>query len=444
MPLSSCPTCGKEFATTTALNKHKERKNPCKPPLTLIQGEVNKALKDAGVPHLEVPTTEFRENSKSFHSSLTKEQRLKEGIFFTPKKARDILFAKLAELGIRPTKILEPSFGSGEFLLDARRIYPTAKLTGVELNDKLFDAVKCPGSTLISGDFLEWKPKETNKHDLILGNPPYFVLKGAKPGYEKAMTGRPNIYVLFLYKCLEEHLESDGFLAFIIPTSLYNCSYYQPMRDYIHKNTTILHLESLTKPGFYETAQETMLMILQNKKMNDNYIFHSKTNKIYISPYYKELYELTKESKTLVELGLGVKTGNVVWNQEKQHLADEGTLLIYSSNINKCELKLDNLGGNERKQYVKGITKPTLSGPVILVERGYGHSMNLNAVLVNLKNFYAENHINIIYPKTEDAVKNLEKVIESFKDLRTKKFIEYFIANGSVSATDMETLVPIY
>ena len=450
MPQFICSICGKEFSKKVGLEKHKNRKNPCKAPLVLIQENINQALEDAGVSHLEVPTTEFRETSKKFNTSLSKEERLEQGIFFTPKKARDILFSKLAELGVNPKNILEPSFGSGEFLLDARRIYPKAKILGVEKNEALFKSVKCPESTLTCCNFLTWN----GKADLIIGNPPYFVLnkdkltakekKAFSEKHSSSMTGRHNIYILFLYKCLEEHLETDGFLAFIIPTSLYNCSYYQPMRNYIEKNTTICYLENLNKPGFYETGQETMLIILQKKKVNDNYIFRAKNGTIYISPFYKELYEITKDTKTLYDLGMGVKTGNIVWNQVKENLSDKGTLLVYSSNINNSELKLNNLGGTVKKQFVKDITKPKLNGPVILVERGYGNSYSFNSVLVNLKEFYAENHINVVYPKTPDAAENLEKVAKSFQDDKSQNFIKWFVGNGLLSSTELETLIPIF
>lgn len=434
----SCSTCGKEFSKKSGLEKHKVRKNPCKAPKALIESTVNKTLETVGLSHLGL--SEFREVSKKFNSSLTKEQRQEEGIYFTPKKARDVLFDTLKKLGVTPKTILEPSFGSGEFLLDAKRIYPTAKLLGVEKNQELFNAVQCAEATLSCSDFLEWK----GKADLIIGNPPYFVM-GSKKQYP-CMTGRPNIYVLFLYKCLEEHLEKNGFLAFIIPTSLYNASYYQPMRDYIYKNTTIHHLENLNKPGFFETGQEVMLIVLQKKKMNDNYIFKAKNDNIYISPFYEKLYALTENTKTIQELGLGVKTGNIVWNQIKDNLTEKSTntLLIYSSNIVDSKLVLDNLKGGIKKQYVKGITKSTLTGPHILVERGYGNSIRFNSVLVNLKSFYAENHVNVIYPKKKEDVKHLEKVLTSLQDERTLQFVSLLLSNGSISSTDMETLIPIY
>ena len=96
------------------------------------------------------------------------------------------------------------------------------------------------------------------------------------------------------------------------------------------------------------------------------------------------------------------------------------------------------------KQYVKDIAKPKLSGPHILVERGYGNSFHFNSVLVDLKDFYAENHINVIYPKTPDSVENLTKVLQSFQDERSRKFVKWFVGNGSISATDLETIVPIF
>jgi hypothetical protein len=147
-------------------------------------------------------------------------------------------------------------------------------------------------------------------------------------------------------------------------------------------------------------------------------------------------------------LGLVVKTGNIVWNQVKPKLSDEGTLLIYSSNIKNSELRLNNLNGI-KKQYVRDIDKPTLNGPVILVERGYGNTYKFNNVLVTMDNFYAENHINVIYAndtklKNDEVIVLLQKVIDSFNDPRSLQFIRWFIGNGSVSSSDLEKNMPIF
>jgi len=276
------------------------------------------------------------------------------------------------------------------------------------------------------------------------GESPYFTMKDVPLKYKDLVNGRPNIYVLFLWICLTEHLSADGIIAFVLPSSLYNCSYYQKLRDYIQANTTILHLETLVKPGFYETTQDTMLLVLQNGKTGDDYIYRGNGH-IYINPCAKELVALTKDTTTLSALGLGVKTGNVVWNQVKENLVEEGgVLLIYSSNLKGSILELGNLRGTEKKQYVAGLTKPTLDGPVILVERGYGNTFHFNCVLTDRKGFYAENHINVVYAKTPEAVGNLARAFKSFQDPRSKEFLALFLGNGSVTATDMEFLLPIY
>jgi hypothetical protein len=377
---------------------------------------------------------EFCEASTFFHKSMTKKERAEEGIFFTPKKVRSRMFEKLTELNVNPRLVLEPSFGTGEFMVDASQKYPEAKLVGVEKNPDLFQSY--PSTTTYCEDFLTWTHPE--KADLILGNPPYFVMKG-KEKYP-CMTGRPNIYVLFLYKCLTQHLASNGTLAFVLPTSLYNSAYYQPMRDYLYAHTTICHLENLTKPGFYETTQDTMLLILQLKEgfPKDYFFFYKQT---YLSPYSKELTELVRHSTTISDLGLGVKTGNVVWNQHKDALADEGTLLIYSSNIHEGKLVFPVLK-TPKKQYIQ-LDKPLLEGPNLLVERGYGNGYLFQYALIH-EPCYAENHVNVIYPRTPDSSAHLDRVVKSFQDPRTTQFLKYFIGNGSLSATELETLFPIF
>jgi hypothetical protein len=375
---------------------------------------------------------EFCEASLFFHQSLPKKVRSEQGIYFTPKKVRDRLFEKLTELKVKPTLILEPSFGTGEFMKDAAEYYPSVTIVGVEKNPSLFHSY--PSNTTYCEDFITWSYEK--KADLIIGNPPYFVMKGK---YPECMTGRPNIYVLFLYKCLTQHLKPGGTLAFVLPTSLYNSAYYQPMRDYLYQNTTIRHVETLKKPGFYDTTQDTMLLILQLQEGPKNYFFHYKH--IYLSPYTSELNKLVQNTTTLKELDLGVKTGNVVWNQHKEALSDEGTLLLYSSNLQDGKLVFPPLK-SPKKQYIR-LEKPVLEGPHLLVERGYGNGYLFEYALIN-QPCYAENHVNVIYPKSPQSVSKLKIVVSSFQDPRTALFLKYFIGNGSLSATELETLFPIF
>jgi hypothetical protein len=250
----------------------------------------------------------FRETSRAFNASIDKQTRLDQGIFFTPKKARDALFKQLHVIGVNPETVLEPSFGTGELVLDALLAFPKAGVYCVEKNVDLYNSFvtnRFVGVAAYNADFLEWTGDPV---DLIIGNPPYFVIP--KDKRYTMMTGRPNIYILFLYKCLTQHLKPGGVLAFILPTSIYNCSYYQPMRDYIRTHCEVVYVETLDKPGFFETGQETTLLIIRNAaSIANKYLYSSKTGKTFISPHAEELYRLTENTETLASLGVGVKTG---------------------------------------------------------------------------------------------------------------------------------------
>lgn len=429
----TCMTCLMEFPQKSAYERHKNRKRPCK-----SSGVVKELLEKNPVVE---PTGSFRQNSVEMNKKLKKDIRKAQGIFFTPKQARDLLFDTLSSLHVNPTRILEPSFGSGEFLYDALSKYPSAQITGVELNQDLYKSVDKKTMTLINDDFLKFT--SNTQYDLILGNPPYFLIKEK---WKECMVGRPNIYVAFLYKSLKEHLAENGFLAFVLPTSLFNCSYYEPMRKYIKENCTI-HLVQELDVKYYQTEQDTMLLVVQKTvDPTHKYIFERSGN-TYISPQAEDLNELVRGTKTLDELGFDVKTGEVVWNQEKEKLTDTpGTLLLYNSNIINCKLELNGIHDkkNEKKQYIKDFHKTPITQPAILVNRGYGNVFAFNFVYVENLRFYAENHINMILARTPEARALFPKIIKSFEDPYTKIFVSWFVGNGALSATELQKVLPLF
>jgi tRNA1(Val) A37 N6-methylase TrmN6 len=417
----------------------------------------------------------FSELSNRLNKELTKEDRSINGIFFTPKMARNKLFERLAALDISPKTILEPSCGSGEFIDDCLSNYPKALVTGIEKHPIIFKNLleselylnNTKKLRLINTDFLKYGD---SKYDLIIGNPPYFVTKDKNPA---CMNGRGNIFVQFIYKCLTENLKPDCILAFVLPTSFYNCSYYSQCRDYISKNTTLLYVDNIDA-SYYETAQDTMIMIIKNTKpTNKDYIF-IRNNNVYITPFYERLNQIVIDTKTISELGFRVKTGEVVWNQHKEKLIDkqgtqacktaqstqacktaktaQSTPIIYPQNIVDSKLVLNNLKPdkkNEKKQYINDeyISTPT-TGPAILISRGFGNKYNFIYTTIEDSSFsfYGENHINVVYPldKSIDNYEAFDKIKRSLKDTKTNDFIKLFVGNGALSKTELENVLPIF
>jgi adenine-specific DNA-methyltransferase len=378
---------------------------------------------------------EFSQRSHEMNARLPKDLRKANGIYFTPKSIRHRIFAKLQEWNIQPKSILEPSFGSGEFLEDVRQIYPSAVLHGVEKNPDLFASVSA--ENLICSDFLAYRADPV---DLIVGNPPYFVTKQKDP---RCMKGRGNIFVQFIYKCLSEHLSPNGILAFVLPTSFYNCGYYEPCRRYILETCTVRHVENV-EGSYYETQQQTMILIVQKKPSSDHPFFLERGGAIYLTPFYRELRTLLDGSLSLSEIGWTVKTGEVVWNQEKDKLADSGDLIIYSGNIIDNKLVIGN-PGKDKKQYIQNFKGSLCEGPALVVARGYGNTSYTFhfAVVKEGISFYGENHVNVIRATAQSKV-TLEQIVRSFQNVKTNEFLRMFVGNGALSKTELETVLPIF
>ena len=186
---------------------------------------------------------DYSQTSKELTSSLSKKEKKDNGIYFTPpscvRKNIELLRKYLPEEIKGSFTILEPSCGSGEYIkaLCEDGMLSLSKITGVEINKIIFDAVKKlydtnANVTLLNDDFIKYSCAST--YNLIIGNPPYFVLKkeDVLSEYNKYYDGRPNIFILFVVKCLGM-LANGGILSFVLPKSFLNCLYYDKTRKYI-------------------------------------------------------------------------------------------------------------------------------------------------------------------------------------------------------------------
>jgi hypothetical protein len=252
-------------------------------------------------------------------------------------------------------------------------------------------------------------------------------------------------------------LKIGGILAFIIPKSFLNSAYYASIRDFIKETCDIVGLLDFESTDeFLETQQASMgLVLLKREKKLANECAYSLTlgGHYIFSPDSAGLKTLLSGSVTLQSLGLSVKTGSIVWNEKKELLtpdAEEGTLLLYNSNISKGNsIELKEFANNEEKfQYIMA---PGSTEPVIVVNRGNGNSAyKLSYSLVDLGNkpYLVENHLNVVYSTQKrnptELLALFSKIIASFADPRTEEFIRIFLGNNGLSKTELESVFPIY
>ena len=394
--------------------------------------------------------------SKELTSKLSKTIKKNGGIYFTPPSIIADNIKLLEPYMNAISNVLEPSCGSCEYINALINNYKHLQITGLELNSTIYESIKELGSAnvkLYNSDYLKYDTSES--YDLIIGNPPYFVMKkeDVEKSYYKYFEGRPNIFILFIIKSVTL-LKTNGLISFVLPKNFLNCLYYDKTRKYINRHFQILNIVECVNSKYIETQQATILLIIQKTTSNaitneefvlerSNYtLFATKANCI-------KLKTLLTNSNSLELLGFKVGIGSIVWNQCKELLTNDTTKtrLIYSSCIENNSLSLQNSNNSEKKNY---INKKGLSGPMIVVNRGYGvGNYKFNYCLINeTYEYLLENHlITIQYTKElprEELLKLYKKIIISLEHSNTSEFVEIYFGNNAINSTELSKILPIY
>jgi len=405
----------------------------------------------------------FSQLSIDLTKSLSKPIKKAQGIYFTPQSIIQALITKVLSHLSNSTNIniLEPSCGSCEIVKALDDLLSGVSITGIELNTEIYSEIAKltfkNQVNLLNSDFISYNSDIL--YDLIIGNPPYFVCKkeSIPAKYAEYITGRPNIFGLFIIHSLQL-LSPNGILAFVIPKSFLNSAYYANIRNYIKQTCDILAIEDYEAVNdFIDTDQTTFGLIIKkidkarlmietancpySIMLNSNYIFTP--NAVLLSSYFEN-------ATTIQKMGLLVKTGTIVWNEHKDLLTHDelNTILLYNTNVtNDNKIKLTTFKNEEKAQHiqVEGSTDP-----IIVVNRGNGNaSYNFKYALIEkLMPFVVENHLNMIYSPTprkkSELIAMYKKIIHSFENPKTRTFIEMFFGNNGLSKTELETILPIY
>lgn len=402
---------------------------------------------------------EFTDLTLKYLEETDIEYRKAMGQYFTPKPIRECLLNKLPSTMKRP-KILDPGCGTGEFLISAKDYFNRPDLYGWDIDSKLVELTRksVPEAKLKVTDALT--EEITEYFDFVIGNPPYFEFypdRSISKKYSNIIGGRTNIYALFIELGLRL-LKKGGYLAYVVSPSMNNGAFFEKLRGIIVKNSNIEFLKILPSTNLFHKAQQlTMLLVLKKGKNKGDYLFEHNGVLIF-SENPKYLQEAFKGKVTLYELGYIVRTGRLVWNENKKLLeteSEKGIPLIWSHNITKGGLK--HPIEFRRPQYIR--INDFDVGPAIVVNRitGAAKSAKLRAAIIpGEMKFIAENHCNVIFPpQNKEQLKmsiiedkrvskiTFEHIVNQLRSPKKLRVIQNITGNTQVSRTELERLFPI-
>ena len=392
--------------------------------------------------------------SKDLTSKLSKSVKQNNGIYFTPPSCikRNII---LLEPYINDSiNILEPSCGSGEYITALHNRFPNTNIRGIEYNETIYQCISHLNNDKIAIFNIDYLKYETNtKYDLIIGNPPYYVMKKSEVDkyYHPYFEGRPNIFILFIIKSIQL-LNDNGILSFVLPKNFLNCLYYDKTRKYIVVHFQILHIIDCDNDKYIDTQQDTIILIIQKSLNADNnrFILENNSYTIFTNEENKQkMVSLYENSSSLLDLGFKVSVGNIIWNQCKDILTndDSKTRLIYSSDIVNNTLTQKKYKNVDKHNF---IYKSGINRPMIVINRGYGvGEYKFNYCLLNESfDYLIENHLICIeytHDLSHDKLIDIyNKIIRSLNNKKTAEFIGLYFGNNAINTTELNCILPIF
>jgi len=178
--------------------------------------------------------------------------------------------------------LLEPAVGTGNLISAIKGRF--AKADVYDINPVYLSKIPVSKSiNAINENFLT--AKITRKYDGIILNPPYArlqdldestraIIRSMSPILAK---GNFDLYVAFLYKCIQ-HLSDTGTMVAIVPSTwMYNKSCYE-FREYLTKNQLIFDIHDYGSEKVFPNADVYCCILVINKLPKESYKYTFETS----------------------------------------------------------------------------------------------------------------------------------------------------------------------
>lgn len=217
-----------------------------------------------------------------YQSIRALQERKRTGAYYTPKMITDKTVNDLCTFVSSTGTFLDPSCGTGSFLLSLAKHIPLCRLYGCDIDPisvaitrfNLSLATDCKEDTLllshitVSDFLLDSLP--LSKYDCIVGNPPWGTAFSKKEQvdlrevYTCATRGCPESYVLFMERALSL-LSPEGILCFVLPEAFLHAKKHMEIRKLVCKHCALLSLDYLGN-AFYGVQCPSVVFTIKHLK----------------------------------------------------------------------------------------------------------------------------------------------------------------------------------
>ena len=374
------------------------------------------------------------------------------GQFFTPA---DICKNIVSRIDFSDSIIIEPSFGSGNFL-DALKDLPNEKI-GIELDDEVY-TTKFDNETTktFNQNFYVWTIT-SNKKLIFIGNPPYRTPAYSLSTHKKYVLSLTKKYncsgireeaVFFILHTIDiiKRNNVDGEIHYILPTSLLknNSKFFTKFKEFLRDNCKFTNIESIKGTEFDEVAQDLICLSLEVGKPSDStvkvdgvdvslneYLCLEDNDYIPFQSIFKQTYLGSVPCESLLMS---------VEGESKEQFKDRLVSIISSANIDEDELytklqyngkfHLKVLNGDKNSDAIKNKLKIILS-----YVKNIQSKENILDEFNNIDNYKEINgRNNILYYFRCEKIKKNKNFVYELNPNPCKSF--YFTGNPSHSSTD--------
>lgn len=248
------------------------------------------------------------ELGRLYTRALPDEHRASNGIYYTPPVLVERLLDKTERAGLswRTARIVDPSCGSGVFLVDAacrmaaslRGANPAIMLSNIASRLKGWDidpfagwlaqvavetlllpAVVACGRRLApiveKRDALACFIDDRGQWDLVMGNPPFGKVKDhpvIRERFRRSLYGHPNTYGLFTDLAVHLARPDGGIVAYLTPASFLAGDYFKNLRRLLHTEARPFEIDLVESRAdvFDDVLQEVALSVFERGRTAPN------------------------------------------------------------------------------------------------------------------------------------------------------------------------------